>query len=254
MRFIKIINTANSKKYDKFAISVQCNSICIAGFCDHLKILFSGIMHITVFGAGGTIGRLLVTKALHEGHFVTAYTRNASKINIRHKNLTFVQGEMYDYEKIHRAISGADSIICTLGPPVKRKYEGSLVLDGHSNIIKAMREENIRRLITIATPSVKFKMDVPSLTTWIPGFMAKLLYSKAYKETVQIGQLVSKCNLDWTIVRFISPNNTLAKGRVKVTFGDIKITFGISRHDIADFLLKQTIDEQYIHSMPIIGN
>ena len=211
-------------------------------------------MHITVFGAGGAIGKLLVTKALHEGHFVTAYARNALKFEIRHENLAFVQGEMYDYEKIHKAISGADSIICTLGPPVKRKYEGSLVLDGHRNIIKAMREENVRRLITISTPSVKFKMDVPSLTTLIPGFMAKLLYSKAYKEIVQIGQLVSKCNLDWTIVRIISPNNTQAKGNVKVTFGEIKITFGISRHDIADFLLKQTIDEQYIHSMPIIGN
>ena len=254
MRFIIIFNTSVSNKYDKFAISVQCNFIYIASCYDHLKIIVSGIMHITVFGAGGAIGKLLVTKALHEGHFVTAYARNALKFEIRHENLAFVQGEMYDYEKIHKAISGADSIICTLGPPVKRKYEGSLVLDGHRNIIKAMREENVRRLITISTPSVKFKMDVPSLTTLIPGFMAKLLYSKAYKEIVQIGQLVSKCNLDWTIVRIISPNNTQAKGNVKVTFGEIKITFGISRHDIADFLLKQTIDEQYIHSMPIIGN
>ena len=211
-------------------------------------------MHITIFGAGGAIGKLLVTKALNEGHFVTAYARNALKFDIKHENLAFVQGEMYDYEKIHRAISGADCVICTLGPPVKRNYEGFLVLDGHRNIIKAMTEENITRLITIATPSVKFKLDVPSITTWIPGLMAKLLFSKAYKEIVQIGQLVSNCNLDWTIVRFISPNNTQPKGKVKVTFGNIKITFGISRHDIADFLLKQTIDEQYIHSMPIIGN
>jgi putative NADH-flavin reductase len=211
-------------------------------------------MHITVFGAGGAIGKLLVAKALHEGHFVTAYARNALKFGISHENLTFVQGEMYDYEKIQKAISGADSIICTLGPPVKRNYNGFLVLDGHRNIIKAMKAENVRRLITIATPSVKFERDVSSLATRLPGLMARLFLPQAYKEIVQIGRIVSECDLDWTIVRVISPNNNQAKGRVKVTFGDAKITFGISREDIADFLLKQTIDEKYIHSMPIIGN
>jgi hypothetical protein len=36
---------------------------------------------------------------------------------------------------------------------------------------------------------------------------------------------------------------------VKITFGDKKIKLGISRADIADFVLKQTMDNQYIRLM-----
>lgn len=61
-------------------------------------------------------------------------------------------------------------------------------------------------------------------------------------------------HLDWTIVRFIAAKDKLETAKLKVTFGDTKISWGISRTDIADFLLTQMNDKQYIRSMPIIGS
>jgi hypothetical protein len=81
-----------------------------------------------------------------------------------------------------------------------------------------------------------------------------LFFPKAYKEIVQVGEVVSTSKLDWTIVRFIAPNNKYFSGKVKITFGEVKIKWGISRADIANFLLRQTSDTQYIHLMPIIGS
>jgi Putative NADH-flavin reductase len=210
-------------------------------------------MKITVFGASGAIGKLLVKRALEDGYVVKAYVRNPAKFDIEHPNLELIKGELYDYENVKNAILSVDCVISTLGPPVKRNYEGFPVLEGHKNIIKAMNTENVKRFITIATPSVKFERDVPSITTKLPTFMAKLFLPKAYKEIVQIGEAVSKSGLDWTIVRFIAPNNTTPTGNIKVTFGDKKIKFGIPRADIAGFILQQTKEKQYIHSMPIIG-
>ena len=84
--------------------------------------------------------------------------------------------------------------------------------------------------------------------------MAKLFFSKAYKEIVKVGNVVSYSKLDWTIVRFIAPNNKPLTGSVKVTFGETKIKWGISRADIAAYLLLQVEDAQQIYSMPIIGS
>jgi putative NADH-flavin reductase len=211
-------------------------------------------MTITVFGASGAIGKLLVKKALEDGYVVKAYVRNPSKLDFNHQNLEVIKGELQDYENIKKTISGVDVVISTLGAPVARNYEGFPVLEGHKNIIRAMKSENVKRFITIATPSVKFDKDVPSLVTKLPTIMAKIFLPKAYKEIVEIGKAVSSSDLDWTIVRFIAPKDWTAKGQVKVTFGDKKIKLGISRADIGDFILKQTNDNQYIHSMPIIGS
>ncbi len=209
---------------------------------------------ITVFGASGAIGKLFIKKALDKGFNIRAYVRNFTKFNFTHQNLTAIRGELHDFDKIKKAISDVDAVISTLGPPLKRKYDDFAVLKGHKNIITAMEMEKVKRFITIATPSVKSSEDKPSLLTKMPTIMAKLFFPSAYKEIVQVGEVVKLSQLDWTIVRFIAPNNKYETGKVKVTFGDKKIRWGISRADIADFLVTQINDKQYIRSMPIIGS
>ncbi len=211
-------------------------------------------MTITVFGASGAIGKLFIQKALDIGLKVRAYIRNNSKFDLTHHNLVTIEGELDDFEKVKYAISDADAVISTLGPPLKRKYDLFAVFEGHKNIVAAMELKKIRRFITIATPSVKSTEDKPSLVTKMPSIMAKLFFPSAYQEIVQVGELVKQSALDWTIVRFIAPNNKPGTGKVKVTFGDKKISWGIPRADIAEFLLTQVNDKQYIRSMPIIGS
>jgi putative NADH-flavin reductase len=211
-------------------------------------------VRITIFGASGAIGKLLIRQALDNGYNVRAYIRNLSKLNLKHPNLETVEGELHDYGRIKQAISGADAVISTLGPPLRRKYDDFSVLEGHRNILKAMGTENIKRFITIATPSVRSAEDKPSLATKMPAIMAKIFFPSAYEEIVQLGEVVRTSQLDWTIIRFIAPNNKPRTGKVKISFGDTKINWAISRSDIADFIFKQTQDNKYVRSMPIIGS
>ena len=122
-------------------------------------------MEITIFGASGGIGRLLVEQALDAGYMVKAYVRNPSKLELTHQNLEIIKGELSDFENIRTAIAGVDAVISTLGPPLKRNYKGWAILDAHINIVKAMEMEGVNRFITIATPSVNFNWDISSITT-----------------------------------------------------------------------------------------
>ena len=117
-----------------------------------------------------------------------------------------------------------------------------------------MELENVKQFISIATPSVKSAEDKPSMLTRMPSIMAKLFFPSAYREIVQVGWVVQMSQLDWTIVRFIASNNQSLSKKIKVSFDDTKIGWGISRADIADFLFTQIQDKQFIRSMPIIGN
>jgi len=211
-------------------------------------------MNLLIFGASGAIGIKLTQQALAKGHHVKAFVRNPDKIKISHPNLQIVKGDLSDKVAIQNSVKGSDVIVSVLGPPLVRNYEGMPLAEAHKNILSAMKDNGVNRFITLATPSVKFEKDQKSIATVLPGIMAKLFFPKPYKEIIEIGNVVKNSNTDWTIIRIIAPNNKPATGNIKVSFGDKKIGFGISRDDISTFILNEAEMGKYIKSMPIIGS
>ena len=201
----------------------------------------------------GVSVNLLVQHALEKGYEVKAFLRNPSKLTIKHKNLTIVQGEINNYNDIKNAIFDCDAVIWCVGIPMK-KYKHMESLDGHKNLLKAMNECGIERLIDWATPSVHFKNDKKSFITVVPGFIAGILFPMAKKELIGIADMITASRLNWTIVRFMAPKDTPFTGNVKVGFGDTKMNFNISREDIGAFMVEQLNSNIYEHSMPIIGS
>lgn len=210
-------------------------------------------MKIAVFGASGAIGRQFVKLALAEGHELNLYSRKEINLPDPTKTKLFI-GELSDYDKIKATIKGVDAVVSLLGPQLKFSYPGMPIATGHENIIRAMKELNVSRLITIATPAVKFEKDKFSILTVLPKVMARLFLPKPYKDIVAVGNMTKSSGLDWTIIRFIAPVDGEPTGKVKVSFGDKKIGFKITRTDIAEFVLKVLDENSYIKSMPIIGS
>lgn len=210
-------------------------------------------MKVIIFGASGGIGKFAVKHALEKGYEVIAYLRNPSKLTIKHKNLTIIEGELNNYNAIKNAISGCNAVIWCVGIPMK-KYKHMDSLEGHKNLIKAMNECGIERLIDWATPSVHFEEDKKSFVTVVPGFMAGILFPMAKNEVINIADMITSSKLKWTIVRFMAPKDTPYTGKVKVGFGDTKMNFNISREDIGAFMVEQLSKKKYEYSMPIIGS
>src|SRR5437879_5171593 len=72
-------------------------------------------MNLLVLGATGGTGRALVEQALEQGHSVTAFARNPSKIRTTHKNLRVTQGNILDYSSLEVAVKGQDAVVSALG-------------------------------------------------------------------------------------------------------------------------------------------
>ena len=211
-------------------------------------------MNVIIFGATGGIGRWALKHALEKGYNVTAYVRNKQKMVIEDNKLTVIQGEIYDFDKVKSALIGQDAVIWCVGIPMKNKLVKFESQKGHEILLKAMKETGVKRLIDWGTPSVTFDKDKKSFITIVPGIMAGILFSKAKTEMVNIGEMLKKSGLDWTMVRFLMPQDSTYLGKVKVGFGDVKMNFAISREDIGAFMVDQVESRKYIKSMPIIGN
>lgn len=205
-------------------------------------------MKVIVFGATGTVGRLVVEQALQEGHEVTAFTRNPARMAQRHEHLQVAQGDATDPEAVQRAMAQQDAVIVTLGAGRK----GNVRADGTRTIVEAMARTGVRRLICQSTLGVgDSRGNLNFLWKYV---MFGLLLRAAYDDHVRQEEYVKRSDLDWTIVRPSAFTDGPRTGRYERDFGtDRKTKLKISRADVADFLVAQLTDTTYLHRTPAIS-
>ncbi|HEX2283316.1 MAG TPA: SDR family oxidoreductase [Mycobacterium sp.] len=205
-------------------------------------------MKVVVFGATGTVGKLVVDQALEQGHQVTAFTRNPVRMALQHDRLRVAQGDVTDLAAVQRAIAGHDAVVVTLGAGRK----GNVRADGTRTIIEAMQQSGVRRLICQSTLGVgDSRANLNFLWKYV---MFGLLLRAAYDDHVRQEDYVKRSNLDWTIVRPSAFTDGPRTGRYDRDFGsDRKTKLKISRADVADFIVGQLTDTTYVHRTPAIS-
>ena len=210
-------------------------------------------MKIAVFGASGDTGKQIVEQAVEAGYEVSAYVRNPSKLNISNEHLTVIQGELSDAALIETALKGANAVLSALGPRGGSKNKP--LTQGMQNIIAAMKNQGVRRLIMTSTLSAKDSKDKPDFRTKAMVNLVKTTMHAAYEDIVSVAETVRASDLDWTIVRLAILNNKPKSGKVKVGYvGTGEVGTQIRRADIADFMLKQIEDTKYLRQAPAISN
>jgi len=207
-------------------------------------------MRILIFGASGKTGHELVQQALAEGHHVTAFVRTPSNLKITNENLTTIQGDASNYQLVDGAVKGHDAVFSTLGAASPFKYDQSVV-DGVSNIVKAMEANGVRRFIYMSAINVKDSRRNAGLLIRIAGTTLLRTETAGHEAREKI---IRQSRLDWTLIRSAGLSDGKHTGNYR-SGEDIKakgIAAGISRADVADFLLRQLADKSYLRKTPMV--
>lgn len=212
-------------------------------------------MNITLFGASGAIGKIVIEHALRDkDNMVTAYVRNPDRLKISNPNLKVIVGELDNQALVHQAVGDSDVVISTLGPAMSRKVKGTPVADGHGTIMAAMKKLHKKRFITLATPTLQSDEDKKQFSTVFPGIMAKLFLPNGYLEMKKMERLLKESKLDWTVVRIINPNVKHKNQEYTISLGDEPAKMGVSRENIGKFMCRVAKENLYVRKMPIIFN
>jgi putative NADH-flavin reductase len=204
-------------------------------------------MRIAIFGATGKTGILTVYQALDKGHVVTAFARDPSRVTITHKNITIIQGDILDYEKVKLAVEGQDAVISTLGYDKNRK--NTILSEGTGNIIRAMNEFRVKRFICMSAAGI-FKNDAGFLFGRI---IIPLFLNQVYEDKIRQMEIIKQSDLEWVIIRPTSLTDAPKTGSYKIT-ADKPATSRIPRADVADFMLKLITNKQYDGQIPAISS
>lgn len=194
-------------------------------------------LHLTVFGATGSIGRHVVEQALAQGHRVTAFTRHPESIEPA-AGLEVFAGDVLDPAAVRAAVEGRDAVIIALGDGRR----GGVREAGTRAVVEAMTASGVRRLVCQSTLGAGDSRG--NLNLFWKHLMFGLLLRKAYADHQRQEDVVRASALDWTIVRPAAFTDGPATGDYRHGFGpdDRTTTLKISRADVAHALLAEVVD------------
>ncbi|MGW6277003.1 NAD(P)-dependent oxidoreductase [Kribbella sp. NPDC055071] len=210
-------------------------------------------MRIIVFGATGTTGREVVRQALEAGHQVTAFVRDAARLDLRHPRLEVITGEVTDDQAaVTAAVKGQDAVVSALGTEqtVRGTRSPGLMARAIPVIVEAMTSTGVDRLVFLSAFGVGDSLREAPLLLRI---MYRLFLGRVFADKAEGERLLRDSALDWTLIYPILLTNGPQTG---VYRPDTHLTprrpWRISRADVAEFMLDQLHDRTYSHSVAII--
>jgi len=209
-------------------------------------------MKIAIFGATGKVGRHLVDQALDRGDEVTVFVRDASKLAAhRHEQLRIVQGDVLVPKDVEQAVVGNGAVLSALGHT--KTSSKDVLTEGTKNIVAAMKEHGVRRLISLTGAGVRDPKDEPKIVDRVIGSLLKLLQRDLLEDSIAQARVIRESDLEWVIVRAPVLNEGEKKGEYRIGYVGKESGTRLSRADVADFMLKQTTDVTYLHQAPVVS-
>lgn len=213
-------------------------------------------MKVSIFGATGFSGQGILAEALKQGHKVTILVRDTSKVQIKHNNLTVVEGNVLDPLTVASVLHHQEAVIQCLG--VSGKGDGkptTFISDATKIIVDEMQNQKIKRLIAMSN------VGAGNSIAFQPWFFTKIIlpyFMKWLKVIIEdknrMEPIIMNSNLDWTIVRCPNIVDKPAKGRCNATLDGKGLKLSITLSDLSKFMVDQLKQTVFIKQAPSVSN
>jgi putative NADH-flavin reductase len=209
-------------------------------------------MKILVLGATGSTGRQVLLQGLAQGHQLTAFVRNPSKLALSDARLQVLNGALPgDAGALESALRGQDAVICCLGLRNALK-SGGLMVGAMRVLVPAMQRAQVKRLMLMSSNGVG---ATHARSPLLARIMYRLLLSDIFADKAAGEAIVRASSLEWTIAYPTMLTDGPRTGRYRA--GEVLELRGmpkISRADVADFLLRELAARAYVRKGVVLSD
>ena len=206
-------------------------------------------MLLSVFGATGRTGRLVVDQALAKGHAVTAYLRESATLATAIP-LTLVRGDLEDTGAVERAVRGADAVVSALGP--RRGTPAGFLSHAARTVTAAMRAGGVRRLVWLTGAGVMDADDEPSASRTVMRALMRLVAPELLRDSEECCRIIRESGLEWTVVRVPMLSDGPPAGPPRAGSRPPRPR-PLARADVAAFLLAEAEISRYPRRSPMLS-
>lgn len=204
-------------------------------------------MLLSVFGANGGTGRLLIRQALDAGHEVTAVTRRPADFPFAHPRLFVAGADVADGRAVTRAMEGSQAVLSSLGVPFTRQPI-SVYSEGVSVIGAAMSRLGIKRIVVVGSTAVEPHPHAEGgfmLNRVMQPLVSRTIGKTTYADMRAMEDILRASDLDWTVIRSAGLFEAGRVSAYQVSDGPLDGVF-TSREDLAACMLAQVSDTRFI--------
>ncbi len=206
---------------------------------------------IALFGGTGRTGGRVLDRALAAGMEVRLLARNPAAVGAPRDHLTVIGGDVTDPTAVEDTLSGADAVISVFG-----QVKGSpptIQTEGTRVIVKGMQRLGIRRIITLSGGGLRDPHDRPKTADQVITFLLKTFAAQVLADAEGHLHVLRDSDLDWTVVRGPRLTEGPSVGNYRVGWVGVGTGTQISRDDLADFILTQVDDRQFVRALPFVS-
>jgi len=208
-------------------------------------------MKICVFGADGRTGVEVVNYAKKQGYKVVAFVYSESSNKYFSNDIEIKKGDVIDYNSVLEAVRGSDTIVSVIGHI--KNSDPLMQTKGIKNIVKAMEESGVKRVLSLTGTGARVENDKPSLVDRILNFFVSIVDPERIRDGIEHVKVIRKSNLDWTVVRVLKLSKSESEAdEYKLTDGG-PAELQTSRKKVAKVLVDLINDKKYIGKLPVIS-
>jgi nucleoside-diphosphate-sugar epimerase len=195
-------------------------------------------MKICIFGADGRTGREVIKYAERSNYEVVKFSYSEGQ-------------DAMDYDAVLKAIASCDVVISTLGHI--KDSDPLMQTRGISNIVRAMKEHGLRRIISMTGTGARVEGDNPSFADKFLNFGVKLLDPERINDGIEHVKVLQNSGLDWSVVRVLKLSNSNVEPKnYKLTEHGPAELF-TSRNKVAKVLVDIIADKNSYGKLPVIS-
>lgn len=209
---------------------------------------YNTIMHITVLGASGRVGRLVVRYLLDKEYKVTAFVHSSNPFE-PHTQLQVIYGDVHNPLDIEKALYDVDVVISTLGSwGTSTKDVLSIAM---KSLIPAMKQHRIHRLVSLTGSAAIAPHDNLRLVDRVNHLLLGIASRKVLRDGEEHIRQLAASDLAWTAVR--SPiMRDISSMSYKLDFSAPFPLATVSRQAVARALVDQVESKDFLGKAPYI--
>lgn len=207
-------------------------------------------MKIAMLGITGTVGSVLLDRALTAGHDVHGLVRSATRVDQPRGGLIVTVGDARDAATVDTVVAGSDAVISSLGGV---RGPDSLST-GTDVMIAAMGAHGVRRLIVVQGFHLTLPGDRSNLGHRLMVPVMRLYNSEILTHSRLMATALQRSDLDWTLVRI----PRVAGGSSRGTSRHGRLRLGpwstVTADDVAAFVFDCLIDGRFVREAPMVAS
>lgn len=187
-------------------------------------------MKISLIGATGRTGRLILRGGAARGHDMTVLVRDPRRLEGQHDLATrVVCGDATDHATVKDAVNGQDAVVVAVSSRGAQVPVASLIA---AAIVNAAAATGVSRLVLTSSYGM-----VATRPVLVAGAM-RALFAESFREQQRSDDIIQDSDTDWTILRATRLTDRPPTGLVQVTPDPLlKGPFSLPRADLGRQLL-----------------